>query len=169
MQSKAGKQFRAWRFLLSACFSLALFSACGTSATVSPAEATVTAITTNESLPPGCYIPQATYEIVAPAKAQSVALPTFDQTQITISGTCWIPGRTITVGLIDHVAAGTIMPLSKLTLMSSAQVQADGTFGLTITLLDKMRPYIWSQSLPFVVQLDGFVEFAALSIPVSQG
>jgi hypothetical protein len=138
----------------------------GSTSTISPADATVTAVVTQTSGQQNCQ-PQLLTEV----DRQSSALAILGKSTITFDGVCWLPGRTVILGVLDHSASGApdIKPLTQngSTIPVSAQVGTNGTFSISLTLSADLEPYIWDSRLPFVVQEDGFVQFAATSIEVS--
>lgn len=151
--------------VLSGCGLRSLFGG-GSASSVNPADATVTAVVTQSAGQPNCQ-PQVSTTV----DGQAQALGKMGKSVVVFTGTCWIVGSTVTLGVIDHSTAGTptIQPLdqSGTTTPVSAQVHSDGTFSITLPLANSLSPYIWDSRLPFVVQEDGFVQFAATSIEVS--
>ncbi len=156
-------------------FSLFL-AGCGSS-TISPAEATVTAIVTQAAGQPNCANSLSpTLSIIASSTTSStiVTLVTLGKTNVIFEGTCWTPGRTVTLGVLGHPAtasqnqSGIITPLVINGVTQTAQVQNDGTFSINIMpLTTSLSVYAWNSHLPFVAFSPGFADFAGTSVEVS--
>lgn len=141
----------------------------GSTSTLSPADATVTAIAT-QALGQSMCTPQLTFTTDNNQSRTGI----LGKTTITFMGTCWLAGRTVNMGIIDHSvdSKGAMQPVIKPLLSTngtpeSTTVQPDGTFTLQMPLTSALQQYVWDTRLPFVAQVDGFVEFAATSIQVT--
>lgn len=156
-------------------FSL-LLAGCGSS-TISPAEATVTAIVTQTAGQPNCVNSLTpTLNLIATSTASSniVSLVTLGKTNVTFEGTCWTPGRMVTLGVLAHPDAasqnqnGIVTPLVINGVTQTAQVQMDGSFSLNLTpITTSLSVYSWNNRLPFVAYSPGYVDFAATSVEIS--
>jgi hypothetical protein len=140
----------------------------GSSGGISPADATVTAIVTQAMGQANCQ-PQIT-PMLDTQNHQAI----LGKSTITFIGACWLAGRTVTLGILDHSmdSKGTTEPAIKPLVdvngtPETATIKPDGTFIVQMQLTGTLQQYVWDTRLPFVAQVDGFVEFAATSVQVT--
>ena len=147
----------------------------GDSSTISPADATVTAIVT-QSVNPNCansLTPGLVTTATSTTTNNSVSFVILGKTNITFVGTCWIPKLMVTIGVLSHPASsapnqsGIITPLVINGTPVTGQVQPDGTFSIPTLLPTEIIPYVWDNRMPFVAYTPGYVQFAATSVEVS--
>ncbi len=149
---------QSWRWMAwgLALAGLAQFSGCasssGGSATVPPADATVTAIV--QTLPS---------QNCSPSLA-AAPLPATIGSPLTLAGACWKPGETVTIGVIPR-SGDTFGAIDA--LGATATVGKNGSFAVSITLTTGQLVDVWDAHLPIVAYGPSFVQFAALSVVVS--
>lgn len=175
--------------LVSGCGLRSLFG--GGSTTASPAEATVTAIVQASAMNIKCDdktgtgngTPTLDYSLVSAPENTAAPIGAFGHTTVTLIGTCWQPGHTVTIASlakgpngakvitplatdVTAAATGTATPVVTSTPLTTT-INADGTFTATFPLVIDWAPYVEDTRFPFIAYSDNFLQMAATTIEVS--
>ncbi len=174
-------------FLLNGCGLKGLFN--GGSST-SPADATVTAIiktatadTICNSGQIGTSTPQLHATLVLTTTNTSVTIGTYGRTQVTLVGTCWLPGRNVAFATLARGTNGgaTVVPLTVATAPTQVGTPTpaptnqplkqtsnpDGTFTTSFILASDLAPYAVDNHLTLLAFADNYLQVAATTIQVS--
>lgn len=125
-----------------------------TTPTVTPQEATVTAVVRHTPDQSQCQ------PTLIATPAQSIV---FTRTLVSFLGTCWPVGATVELGALDHTNIGPVI----VDLVQSTTVKPDGTFLLSMKLDDSLTTYVWDAHLPIAAFTVGYAQLAAVSLAVS--